>query len=241
MRTAITPILLLLSLVSASVLHPPPSQNQQVLWSGNDVEVTEATIKRLLAVHNDDPVQVMRLVDPGYASTLDEPRLLQVFGAEPAWMTEGDKLRLKKQGLSFMDLTGRQDVSRSTEKQTGMFCRARSIRPQYENNSITVPVTAEWPEVRYQTKVHEIVQSLKMEEMVYNLGNLTSFFNRYYRSESGVQSSRWIYDKLLEVGSSSVSPGLGFAFSPRGRLSQTRLPAFIYLSRRLPTRSPNTA
>ena len=91
------------------------------------------------------------------------------------------------------------------------------MRPRFANNSITVPVTAEWPELRYQTKVHEIVQSLKMEEMVYNLGNLTSFFNRYYRSEFGVQSSRWIYDKLLEVGSGSVSPDLGFASSPRVR------------------------
>lgn len=122
MRTALVPISLFLSLVSASVLYPPSSQSQQVLQSGNDVEDTEASIKQLLAVHDDDPVQVMHLVDPGYAATLDEPRLLQVFGAEPAWMTEGDKLRLKKQGLSFMDLTGRQDVFRSTEKQTGMSC-----------------------------------------------------------------------------------------------------------------------
>ncbi|KAG6379929.1 hypothetical protein JVT61DRAFT_10496 [Boletus reticuloceps] len=35
--------------------------------------------------------------------------------------------------------------------------------------------------------------------MVNNLGNLTSFFNRYYRSEYGAESSRWIYDKLVEI------------------------------------------
>jgi len=74
-----------------------------------------------------------------------------------------------------MDLTGREEVFRSSEKQT------------------------EWPELRYQTKVHEIVQTLKIDEMVYNLGNLTSFFNRFYRSECGAQSSRWIYDKVLEI------------------------------------------
>ena len=193
MRAAIAPISLFLSLVSASVLYPP--QSQQVLQSGNDVEVTEATLNRLLAAHDDDPVQVMRLVDPGYAATLDEPRLLQVFGAEPAWMTEGDKLRLKQQGLSFMDLTGRQEVFRTSEKQTGMY-----FAVPLDSSLSNVPVAAEWPELRYQTKVHEIVQNLKIEEMAYNLGNLTSFFNRYYRSECGVQSSRWIYNKLLEVG-----------------------------------------
>ncbi|KAI9461343.1 Zn-dependent exopeptidase [Boletus coccyginus] len=119
----------------------------------------------------------MRLVDPGYAPMLDEPRLLQVFGADPVWVTEGDKLRLRKQGLGFMDLTGRQDVFRLSvhEKQT------------------------EWPELRYQKKVLEVIQSLNVTEMEDNLVDLTSFFNRYYRSEFGVQSSRWIYDKLLGI------------------------------------------
>lgn len=121
---AIAPFLLFLSFVSASVLyHTASSQSQQVLQASG-IEVTETAIYRLLAVHNDDPVEVMRLLDPVYATTLDEPRLLEVFGAEPVWMTEGDKLRLKKYGLSFMDLTGREDIFNSTistfERQTGM-------------------------------------------------------------------------------------------------------------------------
>ncbi|KAF9240399.1 Zn-dependent exopeptidase [Melanogaster broomeanus] len=37
-------------------------------------------------------------------------------------------------------------------------------------------------------KVKEINKGLKTEEMRYNLGNLTSFHNRYYHSESGVRS-----------------------------------------------------
>lgn len=122
MRAAFASVSLFLSLVSASILYPP--QSQHVLQpEGKTVEFTEATINRLLAAHNDDPVEVMRLLDPVYAETLDEPRLLQVFGSEPVWMTEGDKLRLKKRGLSFMDLTGREDLARLTssfEKQTGM-------------------------------------------------------------------------------------------------------------------------
>lgn len=198
MRAALVPISLFLSFASASVLHPA-SQSQHILGATN-VDISEANIHRVLAAHDNDPVEIMRLLDPAYAATLDEPRLLEVFGAEPVWMTEGDKLRLRKQGLSFMDLTGREDIFRSTvstsDKQTGMsFLPTRAPR-----SSITEPVTVEWPELRYQDKVNEIAQSLKKEEMVYNLGNLTSFFNRYYRSDYGVQSSRWIYDKLLEVG-----------------------------------------
>lgn len=46
------------------------------------------------------PTEVMRIVDPVYAATLGEPRLLQVFGTEPVWKTVGDNLKLwfKKQG-----------------------------------------------------------------------------------------------------------------------------------------------
>ena len=41
---------------------------------------------------------------------------------------------------------------------------------------------------------------MHVEEMAYNLGNLTTFYNRYYRSQCGAQSSRWIHNKVLEVG-----------------------------------------
>ncbi|KAF8837815.1 Zn-dependent exopeptidase [Paxillus ammoniavirescens] len=173
---AVVGISLLLPFVSASILYPPTSQ--QVLHVDDQTRTSEGFISRLLAIHDDDPVKVMRLVDPAYAAELDEPRLLQVFGREAVWMTEGDKLRLRKQGLSFMDLTGREDhfaAKVSGEKQTV------------------------WPALQYQDKVKEVIEGLKIEEMVYNLGNLTSFHNRYYRSELGAQSSRWIYDKVLEI------------------------------------------
>ncbi|KIJ63872.1 hypothetical protein HYDPIDRAFT_112847 [Hydnomerulius pinastri MD-312] len=168
---AIAGISLLLPLVSASILN-----SQQVLRASE--QPSEAIIDRLLAIHDDDPVRVMCIVDPVNAAELDEPRLLQVFGKEAVWMTEGDKLRLRKQGLAFMDLTGREDL----------FAERASTDGQ------TV-----WPELQYQEKVKEVNMGLKIEEMKYNLGNLTSFHNRYYRSEYGVQSSQWIYDKVHEI------------------------------------------
>lgn len=61
-------------------------------------------VEQLLLTH-DDPVQVMKLLDPASTVAYDEPRLLQVFGEEAQWMTEGDKLRLRKAGKGFMDLT----------------------------------------------------------------------------------------------------------------------------------------
>jgi leucyl aminopeptidase len=98
------PLYALLSLlsVSAAILELP----QEVLGRPKIDVLTDrdrdAIIEQLLTTYDDDPVHVMRI--------LDSPRLLQVFGAEAIWMTEGDKLRLRHQGLGFIDLTDHQDL-----------------------------------------------------------------------------------------------------------------------------------
>jgi hypothetical protein len=61
----------------------------------------------------EDPVEAMKAYDPSSAYELDQPRLIEVFGeGEPVWMTEGDKLRLRKNGKAFMDVTEFRDVKR---------------------------------------------------------------------------------------------------------------------------------
>lgn len=187
-----------LQVVSATV--STPLENQQIL-QGN-VEITEADIKHLLAVHNGDPVEVMRLVDPVHAALLDEPRLLEVLGLEPTWMAESNKLRFMRHGLSFMDLTGHENLFMSTvssSKDIGV-CLFLIVVFTTGAGLINGHVAAEWPDLRHQERVNKVIKSLKVEEMVHNLGNLTGFYNRCYRSEYGAQSSRWIYNKVLEVG-----------------------------------------
>ena len=56
-----------------------------------------------------------------------------------------------------------------------------------------------WPNLQYQEKVKLVTELLSKEEMKNNLANLTSFHNRYYRSEFGVKSSRWLYNQILDV------------------------------------------
>ncbi|KAG1733109.1 Zn-dependent exopeptidase [Suillus lakei] len=174
----LTALYALLSILfaSAAVLDQPP---QDVLGRPTVDILTDrdAIIEKLLATYGDDPVQVMRLLDPENASELDAPRLLQVFGAEAAWMTEGDKLHLRQQGLGFIDLTDHQDLHTA--------CHG--------------PAESTWPKLQYQEKVKSVTKLLSKDEMKKNLGNLTSFHNRYYRSEFGVESSRWLYNQILDI------------------------------------------
>lgn len=53
----------------------------------------------------DDPVDALLAARPALASQMAESRLLEVDGAAAVWMTEGDKLRLRKDGKGFVDFT----------------------------------------------------------------------------------------------------------------------------------------
>jgi hypothetical protein len=70
-----------------------------------------------------DVVGLLKELDPSIAEELDEPRFIWVFDgskdengdeeqgvgrAGGRWMTEGDKVVLRRQGKKFVDLTGRE-------------------------------------------------------------------------------------------------------------------------------------
>ena len=60
----------------------------------------------------DDPVEALLALKPELEAMMAEPRLIRVFGdgsQDGIWMTEGDKLRLRREGKGFMDLTESQD------------------------------------------------------------------------------------------------------------------------------------
>lgn len=59
----------------------------------------------------DDPIDALVSLQPELAAQMAERRLIQVFGeSAPEWMTEGDKLRLRRQHKKFMDITDHQDL-----------------------------------------------------------------------------------------------------------------------------------
>lgn len=68
--------------------------------------------KAILAALNtySDPVAALVALQPEIAANLAEPRLLHVIGDQvPEWMTEGDKLRLRRRGKKFVDITDHRD------------------------------------------------------------------------------------------------------------------------------------
>lgn len=61
-----------------------------------------------------DPVDAFLAVHPESADKLSQPKLLHVAGeTEAEWMTEGDKMRLRRSGKKFVDVTDHHDFYES--------------------------------------------------------------------------------------------------------------------------------
>lgn len=87
-----------------AILAPPPE-----VANSRAEHVVDEAILSALKTHS-DPVAALISLEPDRAEELAEKRLLHVVGDEnPEWMTEGDKLRLRRQGKKFIDITDHAD------------------------------------------------------------------------------------------------------------------------------------
>uniref|UniRef100_D8QF49 Peptide hydrolase n=1 Tax=Schizophyllum commune (strain H4-8 / FGSC 9210) TaxID=578458 RepID=D8QF49_SCHCM len=89
-------------------------------------------------------------------------------------MTEGDKLRLRAEGYDFMDITNHQDLGSIR----------RALPP------------AQLPSADDVNLVPGLADYTQMQD---DLGNLTSFWTRSYRSLWGARSSDWLYGYVGEI------------------------------------------
>lgn len=98
-----------------------PSRHHQV-----DPDILNALKK------HSDPVDAYISLHPEAADQLAQPRLLRVSGQDPKWMTEGDKLRLKRKGKKFVDITDHEEFYKQNvnalagqARKSGMYCMRR--------------------------------------------------------------------------------------------------------------------
>jgi leucyl aminopeptidase len=95
--------------LDAQLVLSPISEVSNVLPQHGDHGVDES-ISAAIKNHPDPVAAYISLQsEDSRAETeevLAEPRLLQIMGAaKPEWMTEGDKMRLRRKGTKFMDIT----------------------------------------------------------------------------------------------------------------------------------------
>ncbi|KAI0858068.1 peptidase family M28 [Xylaria cubensis] len=124
-----------------------------------------------------DPVDALVSLRPELADELAEPRLLHVFGRDtPQWMTEGDKLRLRREGHKFKDLTDFQD-----------------------DVDVSWAGRAHLPELSHQRLVKPLFPKISTDNMRKVLAHFTSFYNRYYGDVYGEHSAQWLHDQIADI------------------------------------------
>lgn len=103
------------AILSSCVVTAAPS-SQHVLEIDQPVQhLVSPSILSALDTYT-DPVQALISLRPDLNTELNEPRLIHVTGEEEAvWMSEGDKLRLRKDGRKFVDITRHQSAAHMTK------------------------------------------------------------------------------------------------------------------------------
>jgi hypothetical protein len=104
---------LLFLLIDLRIVLCFPSLDTQAVFTPFRVaeHIADDAIFAALKEHS-DPVAALLSLQPDFAAELGQPRLLHVFGEQkPEWMTEGDKLRLRRRRRKFIDITDHQTFS----------------------------------------------------------------------------------------------------------------------------------
>jgi len=140
------------------------------------VHTVDNAILAALEAHA-DPVDALVSLRPELADELAEPRLLHVYGDEsPQWMTEGDKLRLRRKAQRFKDVTDYQD-----------------------DVATTWAGQAHLPKLRHHSLVKPLFKFISTDRMRDVLRHFSNYYNRYYGDVYGEQSAQWLHDHIADI------------------------------------------
>jgi len=109
-------------------------------------------------------------------------RLVELAPGERYYMTPEQLLRAKQDGVNYIDVTDHVDDIKSG-----------SFTTSSENSPAQIPTS-----VQQRDLFEELSPSLSKEELELKLTTFSAFYTRYAKSETGLESSLWVYDKACE-------------------------------------------
>lgn len=143
------------------------------------ISLTLLSVSALSALVNASPLFDQLRIFTSTSET--ERRLVKYSEDSPArWMTEADKEALIRAGIKFMDITDYPSTSVNS----------------FANWVPYIPT-----KVEYKDEVQPFIGNLTTETMKDVLTTFTSFRNRYYKSQYGAQSCRWLIEQIREIAS----------------------------------------
>lgn len=130
----------------------------------------------------------------------DSQRLVKLGPQEYKVVSEAEKFAMKRSRINFMDVTNQYSIEEAVERgwvnapTTTPWFNFWGKQVEYIKNEIKVynyPKSAE-----YESKVTKLFKKIDQNLLFENLSKFTSFYTRYYKSETGVESANWLHEQL---------------------------------------------
>ncbi|KAL8839749.1 MAG: hypothetical protein Q9170_001620 [Blastenia crenularia] len=120
-------------------------------------------------------------------------RLIKTSEADPGvWVTEEDKIsKYRAKNINFIDITDIKDPETLSRLNTFDADTARIA-------AVVYPTT-----VSHQTEANGFISKATVAGPQSWLKTLSDFYNRYYRSSYGTQSSTWLFNQVKSVAASN--------------------------------------
>ncbi|KAF7591327.1 Leucine aminopeptidase 1 [Aspergillus hancockii] len=109
-----------------------------------------------------------------------ERYLIELAPYQTRWVTEEEKWALKLDGVNFIDIT--------EERNPGFY---PTLHPA---SYVHYPSKME-----HKDDVVALIRDLSKANMRQNLEKFTSFYTRYYKSKTGIESATWLYNQVQAV------------------------------------------
>lgn len=118
----------------------------------------------------------------------NEKRLVQVAeDLPPQWVTETEKLRLKRHGINFFDITELYNNHNPA-------INAAAVNPPPSKGPYSFP-----EELSNLKEIKKYIPEINADNLYNDLANFSSFHSRYYKNEYGLESAKWLIKKIKGI------------------------------------------
>ena len=135
-----------------------------------------------------------------------QDRLLKLGPDEYRLASELDKLALKRENKRFIDMTEQIPIDVAVEQglvakpthtlwQRLFFIGSKQVKTLKKS----IPVYNYPKKTRFNSEIENLYNWIDIDGVYDNLSNFTSFYTRYYKSESGAKSAAWLHDQISEL------------------------------------------
>lgn len=146
---------------------------------------------------------------PGFS--LGNNCLIKLSPEKFEWVSEEKKMEYKRNNVNFIDVTaslGKQekiDIHDAASK--GMlltpdtsFLSSLSLLGSKQLTEVTPVKEYSYPkEISYKEKVQEFIDKIDTDKMYNNLAKFSSFYTRYYKTQTGYDSAEWLELQIKEL------------------------------------------